>query len=68
MTNDERNRLDVIEAKLDLVLYRLDTIDKGFLDHEVRIRSTEKWKLGIPVSALLAVATLLGSFLTRNVQ
>jgi len=66
MTNDERNRLDVIEGKLDLVLWRLGSIDASMADHEKRLRSTEKWKLSIPISVLLAVATLVGAIITRQ--
>jgi hypothetical protein len=36
-------------------------------DHEQRIRSTERWKLSIPVSVLLAVATVVGGFLGKGV-
>lgn len=67
MNGDERSRLDVIEAKLDTVLVKLDYIEKKGDDHEGRIRSVEKWKLSIPVSVLLAVATIVGVVLRGGV-
>lgn len=41
-----------IEAKLDTALVQLD-------DHEQRIRSTEKWRWGIPGAGLLAAFSAL---------
>jgi len=65
MTNDERNRLDVIEGKIDLVLFRLGSLDAKAADHESRMRSLEKWKLSIPISVLLAIATIVGGVVAR---
>lgn len=62
MTEGERNRLDVIESKLDSVLIKLTYIEKTGADHEERIRSVERWKLSVPISVLLAMATIVGGF------
>lgn len=75
MNGGERDRLDVIEAKLDLLIERASVLQVEFLrhrdgeqagshyDHEKRLRSVERWKLSIPVSVLLALATFLGIIL-----
>ena len=65
MTENERNRLDVIEGKIDLVLFRLGSLDAKAADHEQRMRSVEKWKLSIPISMLLATATIIGAMISR---
>lgn len=36
---------------------------KELADHETRIRSVEKWKLSVPVSVLVALATVIGTLL-----
>lgn len=41
-------------------------LDLLLKDHEDRIRSTERWKLSIPVSALLAIATVVGAVIGRG--
>ena len=65
MNEPERNRLDVIEAKVDRLLQFYEDPDFGvrakLSDHESRIRSTERWKLSIPISALIALATVVGA-------
>ena len=65
MNEPERNRLDVIEAKVDRLLQFYEDPDFGvrakLADHESRIRSTERWKLSIPISALIALATVVGA-------
>lgn len=38
-------------------------IDGMLKDHEVRIRSTEKWKYSVPVAALAALGTVVGAIL-----
>lgn len=63
MNGDERSRLDVIEAKVDTVLTKLSYIEERAKDHEDRLRSVERWKLSIPISMLLAVATIAGAIL-----
>lgn len=65
MTNDERSRLEVIEAKVDTILVKLDYIEKKDEDHEQRLRSVERWKLSIPISMLLALATILGGIVSH---
>lgn len=64
-TEQERNRLEVIEAKVDRLLQFYEDPDFGvrktLKDHEERIRSTERWKLSIPISALIALATVVGA-------
>jgi hypothetical protein len=65
MNEPERNRLDVIEAKVDRLLQFYEDPDFGvrktLTDHEARIRSNERWKLSLPISALLAIATIIGA-------
>ena len=65
MNEPERNRLDVIEAKVDRLLQFYEDPDFGvrktLKDHEDRIRSNERWKLSLPISALLAIATVIGA-------
>ena len=65
MNEPERNRLDVIEAKVDRLLQFYEDPDFGvrktLKDHEDRIRSNERWKLSLPISALLAIATIIGA-------
>ena len=65
MNGDERSRLDVIESKIDSVLLKLGYIEKQGADHEARMRSVEKWKLSIPISMLLAIATIVGAAIGR---
>lgn len=62
MTETERNRLDIIEGKVDLVLFKLNYLETAGQDHEARVRSLEKWKYGIPaavVSGVLAALAVL---------
>lgn len=65
MTGDERSRLDIIEAKVDTVLVKLSYIEKSAADHENRLRSVERWKMSIPITMLLALATILGGVVSR---
>lgn len=66
MTEGERTRLDVIEAKVDTIIIKLDYIEKYESDHEARLRSVEKWKLSVPISMLLALATIVGGVAARS--
>jgi hypothetical protein len=61
MTNDERGRLDAIEAKIDVVLVKLTYIERYSEDHEIRIRSVEKWKFAVPTSLLIGLAAVIGA-------
>ena len=69
MTEKERDRLDVLEAKVDRIIGILEDPDFGVRamqkDHEGRIRSVERWKLSVPISGLLAVATFMGAVVAR---
>ena len=65
MTNDERSRLDIIEAKVDTILVKLTYIEDNIRDHENRMRSVERWKLSVPISVLLALATVIGGIATK---
>lgn len=50
----------VSEIRKDIKEMRADAVSKdSHADHERRIRGLEKWKYGIPVSALLAIGTAL---------
>lgn len=55
-----------VTAKLDRIIDRLARIESMQSDHEQRIRSVERWKLSIPISVLLAVATIIGALLSRG--
>lgn len=60
--------LERIEAKLDSVTgdheQRLREIEAaGVSSHEERIRRVEKWMYSVPVSALLALGTLIGALI-----
>ncbi len=61
MTEGERTRLDVIESKVDQILLKLGYIEETLKDHEGRLRGVERWKLSIPVSVVLALATVVGA-------
>lgn len=63
MTEIERARLDVIEAKIDVILVKLEYIEKQSDDHEMRMRSVEKWKWALPVTILVTVATIIGGWI-----
>jgi hypothetical protein len=54
-------------VKTELALQRamLEAIVVKQIDHEQRMRSVERWKLSVPVSVLLALATIVGSIITR---
>lgn len=65
MNGEERSRLDVIEAKIDVMNTKLDFLVESRKDHEGRLRSVEKWKMSVPMSMLLALATIIGAFISR---
>lgn len=67
MTGDERSRLDIIEAKVDTVLVKLSYIENAADDHEARLRSVERWKLSIPITMLLALATIFGGIVSKHI-
>ncbi len=56
------------EVKTELALQRalLESIVVVQRDHEERVRSVERWKLSVPVSVLLAVATVIGAAISRG--
>lgn len=66
MNGQERSRLDVIESKIDLANQRLELMVKTLDDHETRIRSVERWKLSLPVSIILILASLGAALLGRG--
>jgi hypothetical protein len=70
MNGPERDRLDIIEAKVDRLLQFYEDPDFGvrasLRDHEKRIRSTERWKLSIPITLVLAVLAVIGGAATRG--
>ena len=65
MDAQERLTLEALNAKVDRLLQFYEDPDFGvrktLKDHEERIRSTERWKLSIPISALIALATVVGA-------
>lgn len=72
MTQNEVARLEVVEAKLDTLTSKVDQLiiyhqynERQATDHEQRIRSVERWKLSIPISMLLAIATIVGTMIGR---
>ncbi len=61
--NEERilDKLDGIEAQnvtMLVALTRLQEQVSSMPDHEVRIRSLERWKYGLPVTALTALIAM----------
>lgn len=66
MTNDERARLDVIEAKVDTLLVKFQYVEATVKDHENRVRSVEKWKMAVPASLIMALTAGIG-FVLRSV-
>lgn len=48
-------------GKLDLLIERQTLILTDMTDHEVRVRSLEKWKYGIPATLLMALAAAVGT-------
>ncbi len=74
MNEGDRDLILRVESKVDRLIDRFDTekqlrIDAAKAskeisdDHELRLRSVERWKLSIPVSVLLAAATIVGGVL-----
>jgi hypothetical protein len=63
MNGPERDRLDVIEGKIDLVLVKLEYVEKKADDHEGRLRSTEKWRYGLPASLLMAAVAFIAAII-----
>lgn len=51
-------KVDVVEAKVDIMLTKFDYLEKRDEDHEVRIRANEKWRYMLPTSLLLAIASV----------
>ena len=59
MTSDERSRLDVIESKVDTILLKLSYMENQGSDHEIRMRSIERWKFSIPASLVAIIVTVI---------
>lgn len=69
MNGHERTELEALRAeqretsaKVDRVLDRLDApggIYAILKDHEARLRSTERWKLSLPIGSLVALGTIV---------
>jgi hypothetical protein len=69
MNEQDRAQLELLRfellGRLDRIEDSLKVANKAAEDHENRLRSVERWKLSIPISVLLAVATALGATLGR---
>ena len=72
MTEPERIQLDALRAEInalrstiDKLSTQFDYVTKANEDHEQRLRSVERWKLSIPISVLLAIATIVGATIKR---
>lgn len=63
MTQEDRDLILRVEAKLDRVIDRLDRIEDGMKDHESRIRSTERWKYSIPLGVIAGLAMIVGNII-----
>lgn len=50
-------RFNEIVGKLDVIDTKAETAAKTGDDHEVRLRSVERWKNALPVATLLFIAT-----------
>lgn len=69
MDASDRTQLELfrieVRGEFKLLNERMDRIVERGVDHEQRIRSVERWKLSIPISALLAIATIIGAVAGR---
>lgn len=61
MNENDRDLILRLEAKIDRLTDKVDVINAKVDDHETRMRSVERWKLSIPISVLLAIATVIGA-------
>lgn len=63
---DRENEARYAELRSDVraLNQTLGAIMQAQVDHEQRIRSVERWKLSVPVSVLLALATVIGAALS----
>lgn len=68
MTNDERSRLDVIEAKVDTILLKLEYVEGRAKDHEDRIRKNEQFRFALPVATILAGASFATAITAAIIQ
>lgn len=70
MNGEDRNEIAVFRAEVlgwfSLVNAKLDQTIKTQADQEARLRSVERWKLSIPISMLLAIATIVGAIMSRG--
>lgn len=70
MTENERDRLSTIESKVDKLISAWEDPDFGvravLKDHEARLRSNERWKLSLPIGAVLALATIVGGLIAKG--
>ena len=70
MTEPERIQLDALSAEVRALRSSVEKLSTQFEfvvkqgdDHEQRIRGVERWKLSIPISILLVIATIVGAAL-----
>lgn len=65
MTSEERDRLGVIEAKIDTILVKMEYAESTAKDHESRLRGLEKWKYAVPASVVTAIALAVAQVVVR---
>lgn len=53
-------------GRLDRLIDKVDAQTAIQMDHENRLRSVERWKLSIPISVLLAIATIIGAVIAKG--
>lgn len=73
MTDTERDRLIVVEQKLDAILDKMDAFAKGQQDHECRIRQLElkparHWEAIVAALISTGVGAAIGFFLASMGQ
>lgn len=63
MTQEDRDLILRVEAKVDRLLERQQRTDERVADHEARIRSNERWKYSVPFGVITAIGLVVGAIL-----
>lgn len=67
MNDQDRSAIELLRVemngKMDRVLDAVNDVRKIQGDHEARLRSVERWKLSLPITVLLVLATVAGGLL-----
>ena len=63
---DMYDQIVILSGKVDAMSAIVKQADEDDADHEVRIRSLERWRYSIPSSLILGAASLLTALLTHR--